>query len=157
MAILSQLDKRWSAEKIGSSSLTIGGDGCALVSLLNLANALGVNKKNMMPNDLAHNAGCFTSDGLIDFSRACGMIGGLSYVRDERIENDAGIIAALKDPNMAVILNVNHGAHFVLAWRKTYFGPLDFLVADPWGGRFVYAKKFYHTITGARYFKKTGV
>jgi len=61
--------------------------------------------------------------------------------------NDEAIMAALKDPNRAVILNVDNGAHWVVALRKTFFGN-DYVVLDPWWGDKRTACGSYKNIVG---------
>ena len=46
---------------------------------------------------------------------------------------------ALKDPSRGVILNVNGGAHWVVAVRKAVFGD-SFWALDPWDGKMRIAK-----------------
>lgn len=71
-----------------------------------------------------------------------------AYQRD-----DVRIKDALKDPNKAVILNVNNGAHWVVALRPTLLGN-SYIVADPLGGKKVDVIKAYKNITGAAYFAR---
>jgi len=154
MKILSQRDPRWAADKIGQSAWTVGQKGCALTSLINGANAIGANPKGLTPKGLAHNVALFLPTGDILWDKACAFIGPLRFAGREEGQNDARIVASLKDPDGFVILQVNYGAHFALAWSKSIH-PLhrgDFVIADPWGGTKQYARGAYHNISGARYF-----
>jgi len=75
------------------------------------------------------------------------------FVWREYQRNDVRIKDALKDPNKAVILNVNNGAHWVVALRPTLVGN-SYIVADPLGGKKVDVIKTYKNITGAAYFAR---
>ena len=68
-------------------------------------------------------------------------------------ENDPDMDSAIKDPNLAVILNVNRGQHWVVALHKTLFGK-DYVCLDPWTGKKCDAKATYHDITGYAKFKR---
>lgn len=156
MTILSQQDKRWANDKIGSSSRTIGHDGCALTSFCNMVNALL--GSGFTPDFFAHDAACFTADGLSIWWKLCEKVNKalgkpcIRFTGTENGENDVRLIQALKDPKKAAIVQVNSGAHFELLWHKDIFGRL--LAADPWTGKVSYIKKTYHNISGARYFEK---
>lgn len=158
MKVLRQNDPRWANDKLGVSRLTVDRWGCALTSLVNLANALGVNKKGLTPGDIAHDVACFTDSnykggpGLILWDKVCKLIGDIQYVGSQVGEHPETIAAAIKDPTRGVILNVNGGAHFVLGWSNPWFGK-DFRIADPLDGKVVGAKARWHNIVGARYFK----
>ena len=75
------------------------------------------------------------------------------FMRREYGENPTTIKQALKDSDMAVILQVNDCQHWVVALRKALVGN-DWLVADPWNGKKVWAKKVYRNVTGAAFFKR---
>lgn len=151
MKILSQLDPRWCNVRIGQSPVFIGHYGCYLTSILNGANALNANPKGLLPPDLAANVASFQADGQLYADKVCRQVGTIKFNGKEEGENKANILAALKDPRRFVILNVNHGAHFVLCYGKV---PLmdDWFVADPLGGKIVRAKAKYHNVEGARHF-----
>ncbi len=153
--ILDQQDPRWALIKLGSSQRTVGHDGCAFVSAINAANWFYGGIK-FTPDMLATNAALFTDAnyprgaGLVLWERLCAALGNLRYLGAEFRENDAAIGAAIASPNKAAILNVNGGAHFVLAWHRPLWGN-DFVVADPWTGSKCWAKGRWHNIVGARY------
>jgi len=75
-------------------------------------------------------------------------VGWREYKRD-----DKKIQEYLKDPNKAVILQVDNGSHWIVALRPTILGK-DYVCADPWTGKKCLAIKDYHNITGATYFHR---
>ena len=62
MKILSQNDKAWCKEKLGSSQLTIGKFGCTSVCISMLSDYF---KGFVSPLQIAHNAMNYRTDGLI--------------------------------------------------------------------------------------------
>ena len=148
MKILSQRDPAWAADKLGASTLTIGRFGCTTTCISMLSDYFGCYKS---PLEIAHNASNYTPDGLVVWSRL--MFARMQFVRRDRTFDAAAIADSIKDPNKAVMLEVNNGQHWVVAIRKTLFGN-DYFVADPWTGKKVGAKAAYHNITGAAYFKR---
>jgi hypothetical protein len=150
MIYLSQNDKRWSADKLGSSPLTIGRYGCTTTCISMLSDYFKCYKN---PKEIAHNVANYTKDGLIVWVNL--KFDRMKFVRREYGRNDAKIDQALKNPNQAVILEVNNRSHWVVALRKTWFGlGSDYLILDPWTGRKEYALKKYHNITGSAFFAK---
>jgi len=77
----------------------------------------------------------------------------MQFVDREYGRNDINILAALKDPNQAVILEVDNASHWCVGVRKTLFGN-DYVVVDPWTGKQATACGTYKNITGAAYFKR---
>lgn len=103
------------------------------------------------PNEIASKKDWYTNDGLIIWSKldfATFKFDGRFYKRD-----DQTIRACLKDPNRAVILQVDNGAHWVVAISKTFFGN-DYNVVDPWFGSKKTACGTYKNITGFATFKR---
>lgn len=103
------------------------------------------------PPEIAHNVHNYTPDGLVVWQAL--SFPTMRFVSRERGENKAGILNALRDPNKAVMLEVNHGAHWVVAVRKALLGD-DWVIADPWTGKLCKAKETYHDVSGAAYFAR---
>ncbi len=150
MTNYSQTDPRWANTKLGNTPLTLGHVGCATTAFCNGVNA--ITGSNWTPDQLAHNANLYNADSLLDWDKACAFVGHIKFQGAQAIEDDKRIDIALKDPNQFVIWNVNSGHHFVLGWNKTLFG--RYQCQDSWDGRVKDVKKFYHDITGSRFFTK---
>lgn len=112
--------------------------------------------KYMRPDEIAVHKDWYTDrnhpqgPSLIMWERL--QIPGMKFekrIRDRRI--DAAIMESLKDPNKAVMLQVNNGAHWIVALRKTLIGN-DYVCLDPWNGQKCDAIKKYHNITGSAHF-----
>lgn len=147
MQILSQRDPKWVSDKLGSSQLTLGKFGCTTTCISMLTDFFGCFQS---PPQIAHNVYNYTKEGLIDWHH-------LNFEKMKftmRIRSTPGetvINNALKDPNQAIMLEVNNHSHWVLALRKTLIGK-SWIVADPWDGTKCDVLKKYHNITGAAVF-----
>lgn len=148
MVYLSQRDPLWTGDRLGASSLTVGRFGCTTTCISMLSDYFSCFKT---PKEIAHNAANYTKDGLVIWLAL--NFAHMGFVRRGYGEEASSIIAALKDPNSAVILQVNYGQHWVVGLRKALIGS-DYLVLDPWTGKKVWAKSVYKNVTGAAYFKK---
>lgn len=146
MISFSQRDPKWSNEKLGQSTLTVGRFGCTLTSICDLSTYFG---DNFNPLEGVKKIQ-FTKDGLILWN-SC-KFGHFAFERREYGRNDANIDKALKDPNGAVILNVANGSHWVVATGHS--GTL-YKIFDPWLGDASTMKRYNNNITGAAYFKRT--
>lgn len=102
------------------------------------------------PSELAHNVNNYTKDGLIIWKNL--KFDKMKFASRDYGRNDRMIQQAIKDPNRAVILQVDNGAHWVTALRKTYVGN-SYIVADPWSGDKCDVIKRYKNITGAAFFE----
>lgn len=145
MKILSQLDLRWCNKKLGASSSTIGRFGCTTTSLSMISDYFSC---YIPPDEIASNVHNYIGD-LINWKAL--NFKNFKFEWRGYNRNDVKIKEALKDPNQAVLLNVNNGSHWVLALRPTLVGN-SFIVADPLGGQKVDVIKKYKTIDGAAYF-----
>ena len=148
MKLLSQRDPSWSSVKLGQSQLTLGRWGCTTTSMSMLTDYFG---GYVDPPTLAHNVHNYTLDGLVNWKAL--SFPTMRFEKREYGENMVGIQNAIRDPRKAVILQVNQGAHWVVAIRKALIGS-DILIADPWDGTKCWAKKRYHDISGAAYFSR---
>lgn len=54
----------------------------------------------------------------------------------------------LQDPNTWAILEINNGAHFVLALGKALLG--GYTISDPWTGRRTTTRDYHNNVTGCR-------
>jgi len=147
MKYLSQRDSRWSDKKLGESSLTVGRYGCTTTCISMLSDYFTCFKS---PLELASNVANYTKEGLIIWSVL--RFENMRFVLREYGRNDFNISHALKDPSSAVILQVDNGAHWVLAVRKSFLGN-DYIIVDPWDGKKKKCLKTYNNITGAAYFE----
>ena len=148
MIILSQRNPNWAANKLGSSLLTIGRYGCTSTCISMLSDYFNCFKT---PAEIAINKDWYTQDGLIIWNKL--NFTKMAFVERIYRRDDRTIQAALKDPNRAVILQVNNGQHWVVALRKTLFGN-SYIVADPWDGTKCDVLKKYHDITGMAFFSR---
>lgn len=152
---LSQLDKRWSGNKLGPGPLTIGRYGCTTTVLSMMSFYVG---KPMLPSSIASHVDWYTNashpqgPGLILWPKL--VIPGLQFIWRQQGLNMNRIVKDLADPKMLVGLQVNHGQHWVWLLGKTLFGN-DFKCADPLGGVRCNVLDKYHNITGSVHFKIT--
>lgn len=151
MKILSQRDPQWAAEKLGASTLTIGRWGCTTTSISMISDYFGCYKS---PLEIAKNVHNYTADGLVLWKN-------ITFDKMEFVRRAYGttvslfpeIKAALKDDDQAVLLQVDNGAHWVVAYSTKWFSA-DLAVADPWFGKIVPVLKTYKNITGAAFYKR---
>jgi len=93
----------------------------------------------------------YTKDGLIIWQ----SVDNIEHMKFEKRlygQNDAEIMASLKDKKKAVILQVNNGQHWVVALRRSFWNKKDYIVIDPWTGKQCSALRVYHNITGSAHF-----
>lgn len=105
------------------------------------------------PDAIARKIKNYTRDGLI-------IWGNLEFEKMKFERREYGYVpknidAALAHPDTAVILQVNHGKHWVVAIRKSYLGlGSGYIAVDPWTGAKCDVFKVYKNITGAAYFRR---
>lgn len=129
MIKLSQLDKRWCWKPIGNSKSTIGRYGCTITAI---SMASDYYKCFKDPAWMAKNLK-FLVDKVIWSSIGnvcCFKFKWRYYKHEQKIFTDA-----IKDPATVLLLNVNGGAHWVIATKKVPFG---YWVTDPLGGKASY-------------------
>lgn len=148
MIYLSQRDPRWSDVKLGQSSLTVGRYGCTTTCISMLSDYF---KCLAFPDAIAKVPTNYTKDGLILWNKL--VFKKMRFKWRYYEQNDAIIKECLKDPNRAIILQVNNGLHWVLAVSKNLFGK-DYTVLDPWTGKKCDVLKTYHNITGMAVFER---
>ena len=149
MKYLCQRDPAWCNDKLGKSSLTLGRFGCTTCCVSMVSDYF---RHYISPIELAHNVNNYTKDGLIIWKNL--PLKGFKFDWRDYEENPAKISVYLKDPDKAVILQVNNGAHWVVALSKVWFKD-DYVILDPWTGKKTTAKGAYKNITGAAYFSLT--
>ena len=141
MIILSQLDLRWSKINMSPSTLTLGKAGCTTTCISMLSDYFRCFRS---PDQIVANNVKYTNEGRILWQTVAFdkfKFEWRAYGRD-----DSRINESLKNPQKAVILEINH-AHWVVALRR--IGPW-IQVADPWGG----TKHFINQkiVTGSAHF-----
>jgi len=148
MLFLSQRDPRWSQQKLGASPLTVGRYGCTTTAIAMASDRLGCYRS---PLEIASEAKNYTPTGLVLWQNL--KFDKMHFVRREYGRNDEAIKAALKNPEMQVLLEVNDKAHWVIANKKV---GNDYEVTDPWTGKTCKVLAVYHNITGAAYWEEIG-
>jgi hypothetical protein len=104
------------------------------------------------PKEIAANKDWYTKAGLVIWSKL--SFDKMTFFRREYGEPTAAILNALADPDKGVILQVNDGAHWVVAYSKGVLSGKDYWCIDPWTGKKCLVKKTYHNITGAAFFAR---
>lgn len=103
------------------------------------------------PNILAIDVSRYTRDGLVNWQKM--TFANFKFEKRLYGRNDVDIMASLKDPNKAVLLQVDNGQHWVVALSKSFFKN-DYNIADPWLGDRRTACDTYRNITGSAHFVK---
>jgi len=148
MEILSQRDLRWASKKLGLSNLTVGNKGCTTTCLAMAASYFG---ETISPLQIASNVNNYTKEGLIIWGNL--NFKKMKFVSRERLWPSQNLLKeCLKDPNRVILLEVNDGAHWVLATGFNWFGRL--MCADPWMADRCDLLKRYKNITGAAIFAR---
>lgn len=128
MVLLNQYDNKWKDVKMLPSSLTLGRYGCTTTSICMLSDYFNC---FVLPPQVVGQNIKYTQDGLIiwesiNFSK-------FKFTGRFKSLDPVTINDALRDPKKAVILNINHGSHWVAGVRLLPFG--FYQIYDPWGGR----------------------
>ncbi len=146
MIHLSQSDARWKDVTLGQLPFTIGKYGCTTTAISMLSDYFQCFQP---PDAIAKTEVQYTIDGLILWRTL--TLAHMAF--DVRIcaRDDQSIMRSLKDPNGACILNVNNGAHWVVAIGKVPFFN-DYFIVDPWDARIKRACASYKNIVGSAHF-----
>jgi hypothetical protein len=147
MKYLSQRNPLWASAKLGASSLTVGRYGCTTTCISMLTDAFG---EIMWPDKIASRVDWYTKDGLILWNK---LKLNISFIQRLRKRDDTAIIASLKNPKTAVMLEVDNGSHWIVAVRKLPFVN-DYMCVDPWTGKMCTSLGDYKNITGSAHFMK---
>lgn len=141
----SQRDKKWATKVMTPSKLTIGRYGCTTTCIADLSTYFG---DNLTPANVCDKIK-YTRDGLVLWASASFKT--FKFSLREYGQKDANIKKALSDPNMAVILQVSYGSHWVVATGYDAVNNV-FKIADPFYGDRSTMKRYGNNITGASYF-----
>lgn len=114
MTNYSQRDWRWSWKKLGTSSVTIGGYGCAITALGTLAN-----KQPDQVNELLKNNMGFLQQNLVIWAQACKLLG---------LEWKGQTSKPITWPCIAQVRGNGFPMHFVVWLGNNQ-------IIDPWDGR----------------------
>ncbi len=144
VTLFSQRDSRWAGERLGSSYLTIGGSGCAMVSVAMAGTAVEPALTPSVLNARLSANGGYTPGGLLYWAVAGAQIAGLRFLAyptwrsTPKPPADVARIRAAVARGEFVVVQVDFvpatsalDTHFVLILED--LGD-DFLVADPWHG-----------------------
>ena len=142
-----QRDPRWAQVRIGESHATLGRSGCTCSCLSMLSSFFDCFQT---PDQIASHNGWFNTLGEVLWNKL--QFARMVFTNRQYGRNDIMIKAAIKGPNTAVMLQVAHGSHWVVALRPTLLGR-SYIVADPWLGDSCDVIKRYGNITGAAYFR----
>lgn len=140
--VLSQQDKRWSSQKIGESSVTVGSHGCLITGISMLSAWYGTfHNPEWMAKHLS-----FTKDGLLIWNSITDSDLPMRFSYRYYSRNDAKIREILASKDGACLLQVNNGKHWVVL--VGYSRVNGYRIADPFYGDIVYLSKRYPNITG---------
>jgi hypothetical protein len=148
MIRLSQQDSRWATVTLGQSKLPISKYGCTTTCISMLSDYFKCYKN---PAEIAQHHVKYTLDGLILWNTL--KLEKMEWHTRIRERDDKAIKRSLNDPDEAVILQVNNGAHWVTAVSESLFGK-DFWVIDPWDGKKKLACRAYKNIVGSSHFRR---
>lgn len=138
MLILSQRDKRWGNICLGKTKRTLAQVGCTTTAICMAADYFGC---YINPGAAAQKIS-YTADALILWASIATVFSKMKFEwRQWGYKRDM-IDAALKHPDYACLLNVDHGGHWVLGIKRLYGD--TYWVADPWTG----SRKLYSGVVG---------
>lgn len=158
MLKLSQQDKRWAADHLGSSPLLVGKYGCTTTCVSMISDDFGCYKS---PLELAHNANNYTPDGLILWDNLNKTFEGKmrfvwrgygAHGKYTPMTDFSPLLRALENPLQRVAIEVNDGAHWVKLVKKNALGR-DWTAIDAWDGRDINVLARYGNITGYAIFE----
>lgn len=144
MILLSQRDPRWADKPIGASNIKLGRYGCTVTCISMLTDYAGAWQR---PDEIASHKDWFTKDGLVLWSKL--SLPAITFEKRLYGKNDDEIMKSLKDPNKAVILQVQN-YHWVVCIGKNWSG--SYRIADPWTGKKANISKYNNEITGSAHF-----
>lgn len=147
--IYSQRDPRWASRTLGATTQTVGRFGCTTAAICSLGTYFG---DSAFPSDLAADAALYDPNGLVIWANLRRHFGKMKF--DKRVvgRNDAEIVAAMRDPARAVMLEVANGSHWVVGIRPTLIGR-DYVCGDPWDATRKDLLRTYRNITKMAFFR----
>lgn len=147
MVYFCQRDPRWASLKIPPSSLTVGRYGCTLTCLAMLSSYF---QPTRSPEEIIPKLQ-FTADGRIIWA----SVNFENWRFKERVHNfnPSAVQQHIKDHDLAVMLEIAAGSHWVVAIK---WSPIKSLIqiADPWNGSKTIMSRYHSDITGAAYFER---
>ena len=141
----SQGDPRWKSQKLGHGPSTIGSAGCLLTSVTSMIAGKGVKVNGASPTPPIMNKWLKAHGGFSRDNFIWGSIGKLGFKFLGKITNRNEMVKAMNAGKL-VILNVNHGRHYVLATGHDKTG---FKVMDPGYSKTHY--KFSEVVSASLY------
>lgn len=151
MKRLSQRDPKWSAKKLGKSSLTVGRWGCTTTCVSMLSDYFG---QYVSPEKLAAKKELFTADGRIIWLRIKDTFTKFRFVYRYYTYTKANshiLFDAISDPKKASLVTVDSDSHWLVPTRKS---GSDIIAADPWTGKDENLLKKYGRISGFVVFER---
>jgi len=126
--LLCQRDIKWTNVKMTPSNLTLGRFGCLITSLCMVSEYF---KCFTLPPQAIDTNIKLTKDGLVIWEKI--NFPTFKFEKRVRLFDPVAIADSLTDPRKAVVLNIWHGSHWVIALRGSIFG--GFVIIDPWDGK----------------------
>lgn len=147
MTIYSQRDPRWANLLMGNSGLTVGRAGCVITDIAMLTTYFLPAKT---PMKLLHQLK-FTNEGKIIWASA--SFENFAWYKRVYNRDEREIEVHIKNPRLAVILEVANRSHWVVATGYELLSK-KIRIADPWTGDRASMDRYRNNITGASYFMK---
>lgn len=123
----SQNDPLWKKLKLGYSKLTVGAYGCTTSCICTLASWFG---DKITPGQLSQQRFCYTNGGLIIWKQLENVFSKIKFLyRYYSFKEEIVDEYLIKNPDTAVLLNVDRGYHWVSALAKTKTG---YKCSDPY-------------------------
>lgn len=129
---------------MGDSGVSLARAGCLTCDITVGNNA--ITGQDLNPEQICKKLK-YLKNGFLDWGSLKNI--GLKLVNRSNVRNDSICMAALKSKDQFCVLEINHGAHFVLLWSRDIFG---LKVYDPLYGNV--NRKYNNTITGFRIISK---
>jgi len=143
----SQRNGLWARQTLGKSKLTMGRFGCVATCIADLSTYFG---GNFNPGDLAA-VDIFTPEGLVIWAKC--EFWHFHFQQRMYARDDFLIKQAILDPNLAVILNVAYGSHWVVATGLKSLAGV-YAISDPWFGDRVDMRRYEDEINGFAVFRR---
>ncbi len=148
MQKLCQRNPSWADVKIGDTNMTLARWGCLITDLSMLTDYFG---DYISPNRIATDKKLvmFNNNAQVIWESLC--LPSMAFDRRIKYRDDEAILDSLKNPNKAVIIEVD-GSHWLTGMYKI---PLlnKYICADPWtGGTTVIINSSYKVISGSAHF-----
>jgi len=145
--LMSQKDSKWSSDKLGTSSITIGAYGCLITSVAMICNYYGKETNPGKINQDLINVNGYANDNLLKFASIETVYPDIIVDWESYLSNptDKQIDTVLKS-NIPVIVQVDYkpdtpalDQHWVVIIGKDKNG---YLIADPINGNMIYLSRY---------------